>query len=94
MSFQSRYSAEDDEETYQRQRSNIDDIDEIDQTHSESTDVFAAYLADGGLEGQDREPVFSPELGLSIERIKDGFTLQGLWQVMPPETTKKNKFSV
>lgn len=30
----------------------------------------------------DREPVFSEELGLAIEKLKDGFTLQGLWEVM------------
>ncbi|KAG7254288.1 hypothetical protein CRUP_032186, partial [Coryphaenoides rupestris] len=27
---------------------------------------------------QDREPGFSEELGLAIEKLKDGFTLQGL----------------
>lgn len=31
---------------------------------------------------QDREAVFSDELGLAIEKLKDGFTLQGLWEVM------------
>lgn len=31
---------------------------------------------------QDREPVFSDELGLAVEKLKDGFTLQGLWEVM------------
>ena len=31
---------------------------------------------------QDREPVFSEELGLAIEKLKDGFTLHGLWEVM------------
>lgn len=31
---------------------------------------------------QDREPVFSEELGLAIEKLKDGFTLNGLWEVM------------
>jgi len=30
----------------------------------------------------DGEPVFSEELGLAIEKLKDGFTLQGLWEVM------------
>uniref|UniRef100_A0A2K6UF99 BBSome complex member BBS5 n=1 Tax=Saimiri boliviensis boliviensis TaxID=39432 RepID=A0A2K6UF99_SAIBB len=40
-----------------------------------------AYFADGNKQ-QDREPVFSEELGLAIEKLKDGFTLQGLWEVM------------
>lgn len=31
---------------------------------------------------QDREPVFSEELGLAVEKLKDGFTLEGLWEVM------------
>ena len=32
---------------------------------------------------QDREPVYCPELGLAVERLKDGFTLQSLWEVVP-----------
>ncbi|KAG2459295.1 BBS5 protein, partial [Polypterus senegalus] len=31
---------------------------------------------------QDREPIFCEELGLAIEKLKDGFTLQGLWEVV------------
>lgn len=69
----------------------MDEIDEIDTTHPDSNDVFAAYLADGGMEGRDREPVYSPELGLCIEKLKDGFTLESLWQVLPPSSdSKKN----
>jgi Bardet-Biedl syndrome 5 protein len=52
--------------------------------------VFAAYLADGGLEGQDREPVYSPELGICIEKLKEGFTLESLWQVLPQTENKKH----
>ncbi|XP_032067124.1 Bardet-Biedl syndrome 5 protein homolog [Thamnophis elegans] len=48
---------------------------------NEPTDAFVAYFADGNKQ-QDREPVFSKELGLAIEKLKDGFTLQGLWEVM------------
>ncbi|KAI4873053.1 hypothetical protein NFI96_025477 [Prochilodus magdalenae] len=40
-----------------------------------------AYFADGN-KHQDREPVFSEELGLAVEKLKEGFTLQGLWEVM------------
>ncbi|KAL5006236.1 hypothetical protein ScPMuIL_015042 [Solemya velum] len=46
------------------------------------TDAFAAYFADGNKD-KDREPVYSEELGLAIEKLKDGFTLSGLWEVMP-----------
>ncbi len=59
-----------------------DDVDEIDDSHPDSNDVFAAYLADlGGIESHDREIVRSPEIGLCIEKIKDGFSLDSLWQV-------------
>ena len=46
------------------------------------SDAFAAYFADG-LHQSDRPVVFSEELGLAIEELKDGFTLKKLWQVLP-----------
>lgn len=42
---------------------------------------FLSYLMHSKKQ-HDREPVFSEELGLAIEKLKDGFTLQGLWEVM------------
>ena len=33
--------------------------------------------------------VFCRELGVAIEKIKDGFTLESLWSVLPPEPNKK-----
>ncbi|KPP68433.1 Bardet-Biedl syndrome 5 protein-like, partial [Scleropages formosus] len=55
--------------------------DDMDIEPDEQTDVFTAYFADGSKQ-QDREPVFSEELGLAIEKLKEGFTLQGLWEVI------------
>ncbi|KAF3694883.1 Bardet-Biedl syndrome 5 protein -like protein [Channa argus] len=55
--------------------------DDVEIEPDEQTDAFTAYFADGNKQ-QDREPVFSEELGLAIEKLKDGFTLQGLWEVM------------
>ena len=40
-----------------------------------------AYFADGSKE-RDRDPVFSEELGLAVEKLMDGFTVAGLWEVM------------
>ncbi|CAH1789030.1 unnamed protein product, partial [Owenia fusiformis] len=57
-----------------------DDV-EIETTEDQS-DAFAAYFADGN-KSKDRDPVYSDELGLAIEKLKDGFTLSGLWEVMP-----------
>ncbi|KAK7063197.1 Bardet-Biedl syndrome 5 protein [Halocaridina rubra] len=61
----------------------IPDVDEpeIDETVNDGADVLAAYLADG--HHHDREPVFSKELGLAIEKLKEGYTLQTLWEVIP-----------
>ncbi|ELK04678.1 Bardet-Biedl syndrome 5 protein like protein [Pteropus alecto] len=55
--------------------------DDVEIESDDHTDAFVAYFADGNKQ-QDREPVFSEELGLAIEKLKDGFTLQGLWEVM------------
>jgi len=47
-------------------------------------DAFAAYIADGGggAEGNDRPPVFSKELGLCIETLKPGYTIENLWNAV------------
>ncbi|XP_016104635.1 Bardet-Biedl syndrome 5 protein homolog [Sinocyclocheilus grahami] len=55
--------------------------DDVEIEPDEHTDAFTAYFADGNKQ-HDREPVFSEELGLAMEKLKDGFTLQGLWEVM------------
>ncbi|XP_071542201.1 BBSome complex member BBS5 isoform X3 [Panulirus ornatus] len=61
----------------------LPDMDEaeIDESVHDTADVLAAYLADGL--HHDREPVFSSELGLAIEKLKEGYTLQTLWEVIP-----------
>jgi len=46
--------------------------------------VLQAYFADGK-KCTDREPVFSEELELAIERLPDGFTLADIWEVVSPE---------
>ncbi|XP_041478439.1 Bardet-Biedl syndrome 5 protein homolog [Lytechinus variegatus] len=56
-----------------------DDIDIVNE--DEQSDAFAAYFADGDKQ-KDRPPVFSEELGLAIEKLKDGFTLSNLWEVV------------
>ena len=52
--------------------------------------LWRLKVAEGGHEGRDRPPVYCPELGLAIEQLKDGYTLDSLWQILPPETSKKN----
>ncbi|XP_013400107.1 Bardet-Biedl syndrome 5 protein homolog isoform X2 [Lingula anatina] len=59
---------------------NVQDDVEIEQTEEQS-DAFAAYFADGDHQ-KDRDPVYSEELGLAVEKLKEGFTLSGLWEVL------------
>ncbi|XP_072042114.1 BBSome complex member BBS5-like [Amphiura filiformis] len=56
-----------------------DDVDIVND--DEQSDAFAAYFADGDKQ-KDRPAIFSEELGLAIEKLKDGFTLSNLWQVV------------
>ncbi|KAH3719643.1 Bardet-Biedl syndrome 5 protein homolog [Dreissena polymorpha] len=55
--------------------------DDVEIETEGQSDAFAAYFADGSKD-KDRDPVFSEELGLAIEKLKDGFTLNGLWDVL------------
>ena len=65
----------------------MDDMNEIDESRYDGRDAFAAYLAEAAQE--DREIVFCKELGVAMEKIKDGFTLESLWSVLPAELNKK-----
>ena len=44
--------------------------------------MLQAYFADGAKQS-DSDPIYSEELGLAIEKLKDGFTLAALWEVVP-----------
>jgi len=63
-----------------KQPRKLDDV-EIEEDQSSSIDAFAAYYAAVN-KNQDRAPVYSKELGLAIESLPEGFTLQDLWQVV------------
>lgn len=58
-----------------------DDVEIVD-TDEVAHDASAAYFADGAKRAADREVVLSPELGLAIERLPDGFSAKSLWSVM------------
>jgi Bardet-Biedl syndrome 5 protein len=59
-----------------------EDVQEFGDSGDVMSNAFVAYFADSGHK-KDREPVYSPELGLAIEKLKDGFTVQSLWEVLP-----------
>lgn len=59
----------------------VEDYDGIEEPQGEMSNTIAAYLAEEG--HKSRLPVYSPELGLAVESIKQGYTLQKLWEVIP-----------
>lgn len=59
---------------------NEEESDVVTQPTDELNTSLAAYYADPS-KNADREPVFSLELGLAIEELREGVTLHSLWQV-------------
>ncbi|GBN53730.1 Bardet-Biedl syndrome 5 [Araneus ventricosus] len=56
--------------------------EDVEIINTKECDTFAAYFADEN-HIRDREPVYCEELGLAVEKIKDGFTMSSLWEVIP-----------
>uniref|UniRef100_A0A1A9UR47 BBSome complex member BBS5 PH domain-containing protein n=1 Tax=Glossina austeni TaxID=7395 RepID=A0A1A9UR47_GLOAU len=69
----------------------IEDYEEIDERQErEINSKLNNYLAEGSLiatedEKPPREPVYCKELGLAMERIRDGYKLKDLWDVLPKQ---------
>lgn len=60
----------------------IDDIPEIDNVASSEINCkFTAYLSEGD-SGTHREPFYCKELGFAMEKLRDGYTIKDLWNVM------------
>lgn len=57
-----------------------DDV-EIEES-AEHTDAFAAYYMAEEDTTNSKDPVYNEELGLAIEKLKDGFELRNLWDVV------------
>ena len=49
---------------------------------SEDTDAFAVYYADTRGANEDREPTFNSELGLAVEKLREGLSISALWHVV------------
>lgn len=61
-------------------------MEDIDIDTSIKTDACVAYYADdmatdNNASTEPVQPVFSPELGLAIEPLKPGYTLESLWKI-------------
>jgi Bardet-Biedl syndrome 5 protein len=55
--------------------------DDVEILEGDEIEPCLLYQPDGDKE-IDREPVYNPELGLAVERLKEGTTLQSLWNVV------------
>ena len=47
-----------------------------------SNAALLAYFADGSDNNIDNNPVYCPSLGLAIEQLRPGVTIEQLWQVL------------
>ncbi|KAI9579247.1 hypothetical protein GQX74_004719, partial [Glossina fuscipes] len=69
----------------------IEEYEEIDERQEkEINSKLNNYLAEGNLiatedEKPPREPVYCKELGFAMERIRDGYKLKDLWDVLPKQ---------
>lgn len=66
---------------HESQEAIVEYLDVVEEPRGEISNVLASYLVDG--QEKDGPPVYAPELGLAIERLRDGYTLQKLWEVIP-----------
>jgi hypothetical protein len=59
-----------------------EDVELIDE--DEDTHAVAAYYAEGGeeTEGEEHDVQFDERLGLAIEGLQEGITLDQLWRVI------------
>lgn len=67
------------EDLHQNTVKRIQDGD--DMIENVSSDAFAAYYADEGQKNADRRAVFDPSIGLAVEKLRDGTTLETLWRI-------------
>ncbi|TMW53337.1 hypothetical protein DOY81_001541 [Sarcophaga bullata] len=72
----------------QRKEIRIEEFQEIDERQEkEINSKLNTYLAEGtlsvGEEKPPREPIYCKELGFAMERIRDGYKLKDLWDVLP-----------
>ncbi|KAI4466834.1 bardet-biedl syndrome protein 5 [Holotrichia oblita] len=73
-----KWTSQKEEDKYHSQ--NIMDDVEIEEPKGEISNDLTAYVAD--VSDKDRPPVYSVDLGLAIEKIKDGFDINKLWDVI------------
>lgn len=59
-----------------------EEIVEFDENVNDLSNALAAYSLDQRDENNS-EPVYCPELGLAVEKVKPGYSMKTLWEVIP-----------
>lgn len=62
----------------------LDDFQEIDETETKINLKSTTYLAEMSSEGP-RQTFYCKELGFAMEKLKEGYTIKDLWEVIPSE---------
>jgi Bardet-Biedl syndrome 5 protein len=62
-----------------------EEIVELDESLNDLSNALVTYSLDQREEAAGK-PVYCPELGLAVEKLSDGYTMQSLWEVLPPQT--------
>lgn len=57
---------------------------DLDVTSEVISRAITAYIADEDIDPTPRPPVYCSDLGLAVEELKEGFTMEELWEVLPP----------
>uniref|UniRef100_A0A1B0CHY0 Putative bardet-biedl syndrome 5 protein n=1 Tax=Lutzomyia longipalpis TaxID=7200 RepID=A0A1B0CHY0_LUTLO len=79
------YKPKPDLEQHDTDQVSIDDIEEIDEGKSnEINHNFSAYLSAEDT-GEIRRPSYCKELGFAMEKLKDGFKIKDLWEIIPSQ---------
>lgn len=59
-----------------------EEVVEFDENINDLSNALAAYSLDQRDENTS-EPVYCPDIGLAVEKLKPGFSVKSLWEVIP-----------
>lgn len=63
-----------------------EEVAEFDENLNDMSNTLLSY----SLDQQDENPsypVYCPELGLAVEKLKEGYSIKQLWEVIPTSNT-------
>lgn len=67
-----------------------EEIVEFDENVNDMSNALVTYSLDHR-DDTVSKPDFCPELGLAIEKLRDGYTVKNLWEVVPTQIMQNAK---